>query len=306
MNVGFIGLGGMGKYIALNILKAGFPLTVCDLRDDPVQELVTLGATAAATPKEAASSAEIILSSLPNDAASDAVALGETGVLSGAKRGSIYIDTSTITPSLIRHIGEQAKTRGVDVIDAPVSGNVRQREAGNLTVMAGGDTAAVARAMPVFEAFGNNIFHVGAIGSGATIKIVNNMTMATNMVSALEAMILGVKAGLTLDKIREVISVSSGGSAVFDMMIDNIQNRGFRPEPGTVSKQALRTVRKDSALALDLARELNVPLFAGAAAAQAWVSAEAKGLGDMEIHALIKVLEETAGVAVQPPEFRDD
>ena len=306
MKVGFIGLGGMGKYIALNIARAGFDLTVCDLREDPVRELEGHGATSAATPREAAEGADIILASLPNEAATEVVAFAETGVLAGAGHGAIYVETSTISPGLVRRIAEKAAKSGITVIDAPVSGGVRQREEGTLSIMAGGEADAVAKAMPVFQAYGENIFHVGGVGAGATIKIVNNMTMATNMVSALEAMVLGVKAGLALDTIRDVISVSSGGSAVFDTMMQKIQSQSFRPEQGTIAKQSLRTVRKDSSLAMDLASELNVPLLASAAAAQAWIAAEARGLGGIEIHALLSVLEELSGVQVQPDEFADD
>ncbi len=306
MKVGFIGLGGMGKYIALCIQRAGFDLTVCDLRPTPVAALVAAGAKAADNPGAAAAGADIILASLPNEAATEAVAFGEDGVLAAAAPGSIFVETSTISPALVHRIVEAAGAKGIDVVDAPVSGGTRQRMEGTLTIMAGGPEDVVERARPVFTAYGKRIIHVGPSGAGATIKIVNNMTMATNMVSALEAMVLGVKAGLELDKIREVISVSSGGSAVFNMMMEKIQTESYRPEQGTVAKQALHTVRKDVSLALDLAADRDVPLLASAAAAQAWIAAGAKGLGAMEIHALLSVLEEISGVRVQPDEFSED
>ncbi len=306
MKVGFIGLGGMGKFIALRITQADFDLTVCDLREAPVRELVAAGAKAAASPGEAAKGADITIASLPNEAATEAVAFAEDGVLAAAAPGSIFVEASTISPGLIHRIVDRAGPGGIDVIDAPVSGSTQQRLDGTLTIMAGGAEDVIARAMPVFEAYGERIIHVGPSGTGATIKIVNNMTMATNMVSALEAMVLGVKAGLDLDKIREVISVSSGGSRVFDTMMQKIQTESYRPEQGTVARQALHTVRKDVSLAIDLASEMNVPLVASATAAQTWTAAAARGLGEMEIHALLSVLEELSGVKVQPDEFAED
>jgi len=221
-------------------------------------------------------------------------------VLAGAKKGDIYVDTSTISPGLIRKIGKEAEKVGVDVIDAPVSGGIEQRKAGTLSIMLGGNEDSVAKIRPILESYGTNIFHMGELGSGATIKLVNNFTMAINMVSALEALVLGVKAGLSVDKLKEVISVSSGHSFVFDMMVEGVQNRAIEPEPGSTALMALRTVRKDITFAMDLARDLKVPVFVGTAAAQAWTSAEAQGLEDMENHALIKVLEEMSGVRVRP------
>ena len=300
MKVGFIGLGGMGKYIALNIVDAGFDLTITDLREKPVHELVERGAHSASTPREVASVCDVVFASLPTNEVSEQVALGPDGVLAGAKKGDIYVDTSTISPGLIRKIGKEAEKVGVDVIDAPVSGGIEQRKAGTLSIMLGGNEDSVAKIRPILESYGTNIFHMGELGSGATIKLVNNFTMAINMVSALEALVLGVKAGLSVDKLKEVISVSSGHSFVFDMMVEGVQNRAIEPEPGNTALMALRTVRKDITFAMDLARDLKVPVFVGTAAAQAWTSAEAQGLEDMENHALIKVLEEMSGVRVRP------
>ena len=193
----------MGRHLAECILNAGFELTVADLRQRPVRDLVDLGAKAAVTPREVASASDIVVASLPSNEASEQVALGADGALAGAKSGDIYIDTSTISPGVITSIARAFSKKGAEAMDAPVSGGMAQRRAGTLTVMAGGDESTVARAMPVLEAFGGRIIHCGGVGAGATTKLVNNLTMASNMVATMEAMVLGVKAGLEIETLRD-------------------------------------------------------------------------------------------------------
>ena len=296
-----IGLGGMGKSIAECILNAGFELTVADLRERPVQDLVGLGAGSASTPREVASASDIVVASLPSNEASEEVALGADGVLAGAKSGDIYIDTSTISPRVITSIAERFSKKGAATMDAPVSGGRVQRKEGTLTVMAGGEASTVARAMPVLEAFGGRIVHVGGVGAGATTKLVNNLTMASNMVATMEALVLGHKAGLDLEKLREVISSSSGGSRIFDMMVENVMTRSTEPPAGSIAMMGMATIIKDTRLATDLAKELAVPLYHGTATEQAWRAGEARGWADREHWALMEHFEELAGVRVRPP-----
>ena len=300
MNVGMIGLGGMGRHVAECILNAGFTLTVADLRERPVQELVELGARSAGTAREVASASDIVVASLPSNEASEAVALGPDGVLAGAKSGDIYIDTSTISPRVITSIAREFSHKGVEVMDAPVSGGMAQRREGTLTVMAGGEDSTLARAMPVLEAFGGRIIHVGGVGAGATTKLVNNLTMASNMVATMEALVLGQKAGLDLETLRDVISVSSGGSRVFDMMAENVLTRSPEPPAGSIASQGMATIVKDTKLALELARDLSVPLYHGSATQQAWLAGEARGLAEKEHWALVEHFEELADVRVRP------
>ena len=255
MNVGMIGLGGMGKSIAECILNAGFGLTVADLREGPVRDLVSLGARAASTPREVASASDIVVVSLPSNAASEEVALGADGALAGAKPGDVYIDTSTISPRVITSIAERFSREGAEAMDAPVSGGRVQRKEGTLTVMAGGEASTVAKAMPVLEAFGGRIFHVGGVGAGAATKLINNLTMASNMVATMEALVLGAKTGLDLEKLRDVISVSSGGSRVFEMMVENVLTRSTEPPAGSIAMMGMATIIKDTKLAAELARE---------------------------------------------------
>ena len=301
MKVGMIGLGGMGKPVAECVTRAGFELTVTDLRKSQVDALVDAGATAAATPAEVAAASDLVLASLPSNQASLDVALGVDGVLAGAKQGDIYIDSSTIGPEIIRQVADAADQKGVSVLDAPVSGGIAQRNQGTLTVMVGGDPEAVERARPVLETFGGTIFHVGPLGAGATIKLINNLTMAANAVATMEALVLGVKAGLAPETIRDVVCASSGSSRMFDNLVDLILNQPARPAPGEGPRQGLHTVSKDVRLASDLAKSLSVPLILGSAATQAWIAGDAKGLAHHEIWALIEVFEELAGVELPKP-----
>ena len=296
-----IGLGGMGKSIAECILNAGFGLTVADLREGPVRDLANLGAKAASTPREVASASDIVVVSLPSNEASAEVALGADGALAGAKPGDIYIDTSTISPRVITSIAERFSQKGAEAMDAPVSGGRVQRKEGTLTVMAGGEASAVAKAMPVLEAFGGHIFHVGGVGAGAATKLINNLTMASNMVATMEALVLGAKTGLDLEKLRDVISVSSGGSRIFDMMVENVLTRSTEPPTGSIAMMGMATIIKDTKLATELAKEACVPLYHGSATAQAWAAGEARGWAEKEHWRLMEHFEDLAGVRVRPP-----
>ena len=306
MKVGTIGLGGMGGPIAECILRAGHEVTVADLRPERVAILAAAGATAAATPAEVAAASDIVIASLPSNAASEEVALGPDGALAGAKQGDVFIDTSTISPGVIRRIAEAAAEKGVGVLDAPVSGGIAQRREGRLTVMVGGDAAVVERARPALEAFGSNVFHVGGLGAGATVKLVNNLMMACNAAAALECTLLGVKAGLDPCVVREVVGVSTGGSRIFDNIVGRALDTPSAPPPGEGPGQGLHTVAKDVRLALDLARETAMPMPVGSVAAQAWIAAEARGLADREIWALAEVFEALCGAALPKPDGRTD
>ena len=303
MKVGFIGLGGMGKHLAINIVEAGFEVTVNDLRELPVQELVQYGARAAGSAREVAAASDIVLASLASNRASEDVALGPDGALAGAKRGDIYIDTSTISPRVIRAIATHAAERGVEVLDAPVSGGIAQREEGSLTVMVGGDAATLARARPVLEAFGSRIFHAGPIGAGTTVKLVNNLTLASNQLAAIEALALGVKAGLSVETLREVISASSGASRAFNALVEDVTTLSAVPPAGNTPQRGLHTLVKDTTLASELARDLSVPLLAGSAATQAYLACDARGWANHEHWAVMELFEELAGIRVRPPDL---
>lgn len=301
MRVGFVGLGGMGKPIAVNIVEAGFEVTVNDLREQPVQELVQYGARAAGSAREVAAASDIVLVSLASNRASEEVALAADGALAGAKSGDIYIDTSTISPRVIRAIAAEAAPRGIGVLDAPVSGSIAQREEGSLSIMVGGDAATLDRARPVLEAFGSRIFHAGPVGAGTTVKLVNNLTLASNQLAAMEALVLGIKAGLSVETLREVIPASSGASRAFDGLVEDVMTLGTVPPAGNTPQRGLHTMVKDTTLATEMARELSVPLHAGSMANQAYLACDARGWGNREHWAVMEIFEELSGVRVRPP-----
>lgn len=300
MNVGFVGLGGMGKPMAVNILKAGFHLTVNDIRQNPVRELVQLGAKEGASPKDVAASSDIVLSSLPSIEASEEVALGNNGVLAGAKMRDVYIDTSTITPAVIRKIAGLAAEKGIEVMDAPVSGHVDQRIGGTLTIMVGSpNEETLNRARPVLEVIGSDIVHVGDVGAGCMAKLAHNFISNTHVVTVMEGLILGVKAGLDIDKLINVIKVSAGGSPLFERLSNLILTMSFEPPAGEVASQALRHTCKDMRFALELAEELSISLPVGAEAFKIWMAGKDSGLEDKEYWSLISLLEDLAGIKVR-------
>ena len=303
MKVGFIGLGGIGKPMAINIAKSGFDLTVTDLRHQPLKELAQHGARIACNAREVAESADIVLASLPSNSASKQVALGPNGVLAGAKSGDIYIELSTVSPEVIHIIARQAAEKGVAVLDAPVSGGLDQRQEGTLSIMAGGDAKAVAKAMPVFKAFGDKVFHAGGSGTGATVKLINNMLAGINMVATMEALVLGVKAGLSVQTLKEVISASSGNNKQFEGLVDTISTRSPEPPHGQTANQGLHTIGKDVRLANEMAQNLSVPVSLGSTALQPFLAGLANDWGNKEYWVIMEFFEQMSGVRVRPPEL---
>ncbi|MDE0036904.1 MAG: NAD(P)-dependent oxidoreductase [Gammaproteobacteria bacterium] len=299
MKVGFIGLGGIGKPMAISVARAGFELTVNDLREEPLTDLEQHGARVAGTAREVASASDIVLASLPSNEASVEVALGGDGVLAGASNGEIYIELSTISPKVVRRISREAAEGGVEVLDAPVSGGLAQRREGRLSVMVGGDAATLARARPVLEAIGERIFHVGGTGAGATVKLVNNLLNAIGAVATMEALALGVKAGLSVESMKEVISESSGASRAFDGTVASI-GRSSEPPPGETANMALRTIGKDIRLAVELAGDLGVPLSVGSSALQLYLAGFGHGWADKESWVIMELVEHMSGVRVRP------
>ena len=223
-----------------------------------------------------------MLASLPSNSASKQVALGPNGVLAGAKSGDIYIELSTVSPEVIHIIARQAAEKGVAVLDAPVSGGLDQRQEGTLSIMAGGDAKAVAKAMPVFKAFGDKVFHAGGSGTGATVKLINNMLAGINMVATMEALVLGVKAGLSVQTLKEVISASSGNNKQFEGLVDTISTRSPEPPHGQTANQGLHTIGKDVRLANEMAQNLSVPVSLGSTALQPFLAGLANDWGNKD------------------------
>ena len=303
MKVGFIGLGGIGKPMAINIAKSGFDLTVTDLREQPLNELAHYGARVAASAREVSEISDLVLASLPSDLVSEEVALGSNGVLAGAKSGDIYVELSTISPGLVHTIAKKASDKGVAVLDAPVSGGLDQRLKGTLSIMVGGEAKTLSKAMPVFKTFGDKIFHAGGSGAGASVKLVNNMLAGINMVATMEALVLGVKAGLSVETLKEVIGASSGANKVFEGLVDKIYLHSAEPSHGQTANQGLHTIGKDVRLANEMAQNLSVPLLLGSAALQPFLAGLANDWAHKEYWVIMELFEQMSGVRVRPPEL---
>lgn len=302
MKVGFIGLGGIGKPMAINIAKSGFDLTVTDLREQPLNELAHYGARVAASAREVSEISDLVLASLPSDLVSEEVALGSNGVLAGAKSGDIYVELSTISPGLVHTIAKKASDKGVAVLDAPVSGGLDQRLDGTLSIMVGGEAKTLSKAMPVFKTFGDKIFHAGGSGAGASVKLVNNMLAGINMVATMEALVLGVKAGLSVETLKEVIGASSGANKVFEGLVDKIYLHSAEPSHGQTANQGLHTIGKDVRLANEMAQNLSVPLLLGSAALQPFLAGLANDWAHKEYWVIMELFEQMSGVRVRSPE----
>ena len=302
MKIGFIGLGGIGKPMAINIAKSGFDLTVTDLREQPLNELAHYGARVAASAKEVSEISDLVLASLPSDLGSEEVAVGSNGVLAGAKSGDIYVELSTISPGLVHTIAKKASDKGVAVLDAPVSGGLDQRLDGTLSIMVGGEAKTLSKAMPVFKTLGDKILHAGGSGAGASVKLVNNMLAGINMVATMEALVLGVKAGLSVETLKEVIGASSGANKVFEGLVDKIYLHSAEPSHGQTANQGLHTIGKDVRLANEMAQNLSVPLLLGSAALQPFLAGLANDWAHKEYWVIMELFEQMSGVRVRPPE----
>lgn len=298
MQVGFIGLGVMGRSMALNLIKAGHELVVYARNPEKpgVQEVLKAGAKQAPSPRAVAMASEVVITIVTNSPDVEEVVAGPQGVLEGVRKGLIVIDMSTIAPSVSRAMAEAAKARGAHFLDAPVSGGSQGAENGTLTIMVGGEKDVFEKVRPVFEAMGKkeNIFYVGPSGSGEVVKLANNMLVGTISASIAEALVLGVKAGADLETMTRIIGVSSGASW---QLSNQFPLRAFNGsfKPGFMTD----LLHKDLGLALDMAAEQNTPIAMTALSRQLFEMARAAGYGSEDYTALLKVLEQMAGVEVR-------
>lgn len=293
MKVGFIGIGNMGGPMCRNIIKGGHDVTVFDLNAAAVKTCTDLGAKAGTSPKDVASQVDIVMTSLPFPRDVEAVALGPNGIIEGARQGTIYVDLSTNSPSMIRKIAAVLAPKGITMIDAPVSGGAIGAEKRTIAIMVGGDRAAYDRCMPVFESFGQNISHLGALGSGAIAKIVNNMLAFSNMAAAAEGLMLGAAAGIDPDALNEVIRNSSGNSMAYRGVAYKTLNGDWSPS------FTIDLAYKDLHLALELGDELGIPLAMGAQTHNLMRMARGMGFGGDDASALMRVYEKTLGREVR-------
>ena len=290
--VGVVGLGIMGRPMALNLLKAGFAVTVHSRTRTSVDALAALGATPAGSAAEVAAGVEMIVLMLPDSADVQSVANGPGGVFEGATAGLIVADMSTISPGVTRSLASQALERQCDWLDAPVSGGEAGAIAGTLTIMAGGRAEAFERARPVFEAMGSRVTRIGPSGHGQTAKLCNQILAAVNLLAACEALVLGAKAGLDLDKLHEALTGGAANSWAFQHLGRKILNRDFAPA------FKVRLQQKDLRLVGEAARDLGVPILATSVVEQLLRALEAEGALDQGTQQLVTVLERLAHTVV--------
>ncbi|HXF62221.1 MAG TPA: NAD(P)-dependent oxidoreductase [Caldilineaceae bacterium] len=290
--VGFIGLGIMGRGMARNLLKAGFPLRVWNRTASRMQPLVDEGAEAGESPADVAAHSDIIITCVSDTPDVEAVILGENGVIHGAKPGSLVIDCSTISPKVTKEIAAKLAEKGIHMLDAPISGGSEGAARGTLSIMVGGDADQFERAMPVFQAMGKTITHIGPSGTGQTVKLVNQVLVVGNCLAMCEALLLAQAGGVDLQKTYDAISQGAAGSWMFTNRGPQIMRRDWRPG-FTVALQ-----QKDLRLVLEAADELGVPLAGTSLIFNLYRTLEARGLGEEGNHALIKALEALAGFEV--------
>ncbi|HKA45753.1 MAG TPA: NAD(P)-dependent oxidoreductase [Burkholderiales bacterium] len=288
---GFIGLGNMGNPMAGNVLKNGFPLTVYDKNPRTMENLLRSGAKGAASARQVAEAAEVVLTSLPGSPEVEALYLEPGGLVDVAKPGSVLVDLSSVLPSTPRKIEPRAKARGVQFLEAPVSGGVTGAQAATLAVMTGGDAAVLERVRPILQAIGPNIYHVGAVGNGNTVKAINNMMASVNSLAMMEGMVLGVKAGLDLKTLYEIVKASSGNSNALAKAPRNLIPRNF--EPGF----KVELMNKDLETFNAIAKELHVPVSFSNLAQRYQQAALAAGLGEQDTSVIYTIIERLAGVA---------
>jgi 3-hydroxyisobutyrate dehydrogenase-like beta-hydroxyacid dehydrogenase len=299
VRIGFIGLGNMGGPMALNLIKAGsHQVCVYDVRREAAAAHLEAGATWADNPRALAAQSEIIMTSLPGPAEVEQVMFGEGGIADGIRPGSIYADLSTNSPSMVRRIARELKQKGVDVLDAPVSGGKVGAKAANLAVMVGGDEAVFRKALPVFEVIGakDQITHVGAIGAGNIAKLAHNQLAIVTSAAIAEAFTMGVKAGIDPEALLKVIKGAAFGRGLLLAGLQPVVFKGNFDRPASF---ALKLARKDLGLATELGREFNVPMPLAALVEQELTEAMARGLGDKDAVITFKLQEDRAGVKVR-------
>jgi 2-hydroxy-3-oxopropionate reductase len=286
--VGYIGLGIMGKSIARNILKAGFPLVVHNRSRAAVDELVKEGATAAFSPAEVASKVDVVFTNLPDSPDVEAVALGTEGVITGAHAGLIFVDNSTIKPASSREIAQRLEKLGVACLDAPVSGGDIGARNATLAIMVGGPAEALEEVRPIFQAMGKTITHVGGAGDGQIAKAANQIMVAAQMVAMGELLIFAQKAGADPRKVVEAIRGGAAQCWTLDVKPPRLFS-GNRQPGFKASMQA-----KDLNIILDTARQYGVPLPTTAVNAQLFNAMLQQGLGDLDNSAVVAIIEALA------------
>lgn len=280
--IGLIGLGLMGRPMGMNLIKAGYPLTVWNRTSSRAEELVAAGAKLAKSPQEVATGCDFLLTIVSDPPALEEVLWGDCGAMQSPKRGSIYVDSSTVSPALARKISAACAERGVRFLDAPVTGGDWGAKKGELVFMIGGDAATLKEAEPILSVMGKKLFHLGPNGAGQTIKLAMNSILALQVDALAEALALVTRAGIAGEKLVEVLQSSMARSGVLDVKAPNLLKGEYVPS------FPLRLMHKDLSLALDLANQLGVALPATAAAREIYSAVKGAAKEDLDYSAVMR------------------
>lgn len=292
--IGFIGLGIMGKPMAKNLINAGYELVVHDVNPQPVQQLVAEGADKALSPKEASESVDVIVTMLPDDHIVETVTIGPGGALEGMSKGTILVDMSTISPMTARRIAEELEGNGMEMIDAPVSGGETGAIEATLSIMVGGKPEIFERVLPVLQRMGKNVNYVGDHGAGQVAKISNQIIVGLTIEAVAEALIFAKKAGVDPEKVRNALMGGFAHSRVLELHGQRMLERNFKPG----GKVGLH--KKDTEIAMSLAKELAISLPGTSLISQLWNAVAAQGGLDWDHSSLVKVLELMSKTEVYP------
>jgi 2-hydroxy-3-oxopropionate reductase len=292
LNVGYIGLGLMGKSIARNILKAGFPVVVHNRSREAVDELVAEGASAASSPREVASRVDVVFTNLPDSPDVEMVALGRNGIIEGARAGLILVDNSTIKPASARMIADKLKEKKVFALDAPVSGGDIGARNGTLTIMVGGEASALERVRPVLLAMGKTVTHVGEAGAGQVAKAANQIMVAAQMVAMGELLVFSKKAGVDPRKVVEAIKGGAAQCWTLDVkpprLFDGNRSPGFKAHMQL----------KDLRIIIETAKEYDIPISSTMENTKLFQQMIDAGMGELDNSAVVGVIEKLAGVEI--------
>lgn len=293
MKIGFIGLGIMGKPMSKNLLKAGHELVVCDVVKAAVDEVTAAGAEAAATPKDVAKQVEIVITMLPNSPHVKQVVLGENGIIEGAKPGSVVIDMSSIAPLVSREVAGQLAKKGIEMLDAPVSGGEPKAIDGTLSVMVGGKKEIFDKYYSIMKSMAGSVVLTGAIGAGNVTKLANQIIVAINIAAMSEALVLASKAGVEPELVFKAIRGGLAGSTVLDAKAPLVMDRKF--DPGF----RINLHIKDLNNVLETSHEVGVPLPLTAAVMEMMQALKVDGMGNNDHCSLVRYYEKLAKVEVK-------
>ncbi len=291
--VGFIGLGIMGKPMARNLIKAGYPLVVYSRSRGPVDELAAAGAKAVGSPRAVAEQSDIVITMVPDSPDVQQVVLGKDGVLEGLRRGSVLVDMSTISPIVSRELAAAVEAKGAHMLDAPVSGGEKGAIEGTLSIMVGGPAEVFGRIRPLFAALGKNIVHIGAHGAGQVTKACNQIVVALTIQAVSEALVLATKAGVDPAKVREALLGGFAQSRILDLHGLRMLDRNFVPG------FKVRLHQKDLNIALGTGRAVGVPLPGTAVVQEAFTALTGLGRKDLDHSSLVTLEEDLARVEVR-------